>query len=103
MKRSDLVKLITDKLFYGKLAEAARSDVRPKFITDMAEADAEAVLKEIEHFMIPMPDLAEAVTGGLVYCYYDSDKNDDLDRVCEDKEGRLDIENSQLWEPEDDE
>jgi len=104
MKRSDLIKLITDKLFYGKLAEAARSNVRPKFITDIAEVDAEAVLKEIEYFMIPMPDRTEAVTGGLVYCYYDRDKNGDLDRLDANKEdGSLDVKNSQLWEPEDEE
>lgn len=48
MKRSEMIELIIDKLFYGKLAESARSDIRPKFITDLAEKDAESILKELE-------------------------------------------------------
>jgi len=50
MKRSDAIKVIVDKLFYGKLAESARSDIRSKFITDLAEQDAESILKELEEF-----------------------------------------------------
>lgn len=60
MKRSELIKFIADKLFYGKLAEAARSDTRPKFTTDLAEEDAESILKELEDigmFYCPVEDL----------------------------------------------
>lgn len=62
MKRSDMIKFIVDKLFYGKLAEAAKSDVRPKFITDLAEEDAESILKELEDmgmYCCPVEDLGE--------------------------------------------
>jgi hypothetical protein len=52
MKRSEMVKLITDKLFYGKLAEKAR--LTGVMITDLAEKDAEEVLKELEKLgMLP--------------------------------------------------
>ena len=54
MKRSEMIELIIDKLFYGKLAESARSDIRPKFITDLAEQDAESILKKLEEVgMLP--------------------------------------------------
>lgn len=62
MKKSDMLKVITDKLFYGKLAEAARSEARPKFITDLAEEDAEAVLKELEKFGM-LPPLSDETIG----------------------------------------
>ena len=54
MKRSEIVKVITDILFYGRLSEAARLGARKDFITNLAEEDAEAVLKELEKFgMLP--------------------------------------------------
>ena len=48
MKRSEAIKFITDILFYGKLAESVRLGARKNFITNLAEEDAEAVLKELE-------------------------------------------------------
>jgi hypothetical protein len=54
MKRSEAIKCIIDILFYGKLAESARLGARKDFITNLAEEDAEAVLKELEKFdMLP--------------------------------------------------
>jgi len=65
MKRSEAIKFITDILFYGKLAESARSDIRPKWTTDLAEEDAEAVLKELEKLgMLPPPDYTETYYSG---------------------------------------
>ncbi len=52
MKRSDMIKFIVDKLFYGELAERARLSTGT--ITDLAEKDAEAILKELEKLgMLP--------------------------------------------------
>ena len=62
MKRSEMIKLIIDKLFYGKLAESARLGARKNFITNLAEEDAEAVLKELEKlgmFYCPVEDFGE--------------------------------------------
>jgi len=52
MKRSEMLKVITDELFYGSLA--ARVDNSNIMITELAEKDAEAILKLIEKFgMLP--------------------------------------------------
>lgn len=48
MKRSEMLKVITDELFYGSLA--ARVDKSNTTVTELAEKDAEAVLKLIEKF-----------------------------------------------------
>jgi hypothetical protein len=62
MKRSEATKFITDILFYGKLAESVRLGARKDFITNLAEEDAEAVLKELEAlgmFYCPVEDFGE--------------------------------------------
>ena len=52
MKRSEMVKFITTELFYGSLS--ARVDSTGGMITELAEKDAEAILKLIEKFgMLP--------------------------------------------------
>jgi hypothetical protein len=52
MKRSEMLKVITDELFYGSLA--ARVNKSNTTVTELAEKDAEAVLKLIEKFgMLP--------------------------------------------------
>lgn len=60
MKRSEMIKLITDKLFYGKLAEKAR--LSGAMITDLAEKDAEAILKRLESVgMLPPESTVEKI------------------------------------------
>ena len=52
MKRSEMLKFITTELFYGSLA--ARVDSTEGMITELAEKDAEAVLKLVESIgMLP--------------------------------------------------
>ena len=60
MKRSEMLKFITDELFYGSLA--ARVDNSNTAVTELAEKDAEAVLKLIEKlgmFYCPVENLGE--------------------------------------------
>ena len=60
MKRSEMLKFITDELFYGSLA--ARVDNSNAMVTELAEKDAEAVLKLIEKFGMfycPVEDFGE--------------------------------------------
>jgi hypothetical protein len=60
MKRSEMLKVITDELFYGSLA--ARVDKSNTTVTELAEKDAEAVLKLIEKlgmFYCPVENLGE--------------------------------------------
>jgi hypothetical protein len=60
MKRSEMLKFITDELFYGSLA--ARVDNSNTTVTELAEKDAEAVLKLIEKFGMfycPVEDLGD--------------------------------------------
>jgi hypothetical protein len=60
MKRSEMLKFITDELFYGSLA--ARVDNSNTTVTELAEKDAEAVLKLIEKlgmFYCPVENLGE--------------------------------------------
>jgi hypothetical protein len=60
MKRSEMLKFITDELFYGSLA--ARVDNSDAMVTELAEKDAEAVLKLIEKFGMfycPVEDFGE--------------------------------------------
>lgn len=55
MKRSEMVKFITTELFYGSLS--ARVDNTGGMITELAEKDAEAVLKLVEKLgMLPPLD-----------------------------------------------
>ena len=52
MKRSEMVKFITTELFYGSLS--ARVDSDDVMITELAEKDAQAVLKLVEKLgMLP--------------------------------------------------
>ena len=63
-------------------------------ITELAEKDAEAVLKLVEKLgMLPPPTNTDVVTSRLVYCYYPEVSADDT--------YQLDKTNSQLWELED--
>jgi hypothetical protein len=63
MKRSEMVKFITTELFYGSLS--ARVDSTGGMITELAEKDAEAVLKLVEKFgMLPPPDYTETYYSG---------------------------------------
>jgi hypothetical protein len=56
MKRSEMVKFITTELFYGSLS--ARVDSDDVMITELAEKDAQAVLKLVEKLgmLPPMSD-----------------------------------------------
>ena len=63
MKRSEMVKFITTELFYGSLS--ARVDNTSGMITELAEKDAEAVLKLVEKLgMLPPPDYTETYYSG---------------------------------------
>lgn len=53
MKRSDMLKFIVDKLFYGSLA--SRVDNESGFITELCEKDAERILEEMENLGIRAP------------------------------------------------
>jgi hypothetical protein len=76
MKRSEMLKFITDELFYGSLA--ARVDNSNAMVTELAEKDAQAVLKLVEKLGMLPPFVDQ----------YESDTSLDL------------IGNR--WEPEDD-
>jgi hypothetical protein len=51
MKRSEMIKFITTELVYGSLS--ARVDSSDGMITELAEKDAEAVLRLVEIGMLP--------------------------------------------------
>ena len=56
----------------------------------------EAILHHLESLcMLPPPTKTDVVTDYLVYCYYPKVSGDDTDQI--------DVVNSQLWEPEDEE
>ena len=56
----------------------------------------EAILHHLENLdMLPPPKETDVVADYLVYCYYSKVSGDDTDQ--------LDIVNSQLWEPENEE
>jgi hypothetical protein len=63
MKRSEMVKFITTELFYGSLS--AKVDRTDGMITELAEKDAEAILKLVEKLgMLPPPDYTETYYSG---------------------------------------
>jgi len=73
MKRSDMVKFIATKLYYGSLA--ARVDNDTLTILSLAEKDAEAVLKVIEEWKMKPPfsnDIYQAEC--IIYIYPDGNK-----------------------------
>lgn len=84
MKRSDMVKFITTELFYGSLS--ARVDTGEIRITELAEKDAEAVLKLIEKFNMKPPRYIACMANGKEF-------NPETDQ------GR-DVMDIQAWEPE---
>jgi hypothetical protein len=59
MKRSEMLKVITDELFYGSLA--ARVDKSNTTVTELAEKDAEAVLKLIEKLGMLPPQTSKPI------------------------------------------
>lgn len=84
MKRSEIVKHITTELFYGSLA--ARVDNTDVMVTELAEKDAEAVLKLIEKFNMKPPRYIACMANGKEF-------NPETDQ------GR-DVMDIQAWEPE---
>lgn len=85
MKRSEMLKVITDELFYGSLA--ARVDKSNTTVTELAEKDAEAVLKLIEKFGM-LPPMSDETMSSNPFHVADSI----LESVAHDFK----------WEPEDD-
>ena len=63
------------------------------------EAQVERMLEVFENLgMLPPPKEIECVTDRLIYCYYKK-----VDEKKVNGRWRLDRDNSQLWEPEDEE
>ena len=65
MKRSDMVKFIATKLYYGSLA--ARVDSNDLTIIALAENDAEDVLKVIEEWRMKAPRYIACMANGKKY------------------------------------
>lgn len=83
MKRSEMIKIVQDAIYQAITA----IDII------VHEEEASDILKTIERAgMLPPPDDTDAVTGRIIYAYYN-------ERVESDDDCKPII--SKLWEPED--